>query len=214
MLYIDLSQAFDTFDHGILLNKMKHSGMFPDTLFFTISVNYLNTMLTNCKAVIYAYDTTLLYVHHNVYHILEALEQELLTLMQQFHASKLWLNLMETQYMVFNLRGTVIPKNPKPLVQNIEIQKVNSFKGLGVIFDEKLIQTKCIIYVCNKLISSKLPLNNVKNILTSETKCMPYLAHFYLHIIYIIYVWGMTLLASNRSRKLKLQKKCVRIIKN
>ena len=84
-------------------------------------------MFTNCEVVIYADDTTLLYAHHNVYHILEALQQEL-TLMQQFHASKLWLNLMKTQYMIFNSRGTALPKSPKLLVQNIEIQRDNSFK--------------------------------------------------------------------------------------
>ena len=56
-------------------------------LFFTIFVNDLHIMLTNCEVVIYADDITLLYAHLNVYHILEALQWKLITLMQWFYAS-------------------------------------------------------------------------------------------------------------------------------
>ena len=38
-------------------------------------------MLANCEAVIYVDNINLLYVHYNVYHILEALQWELISLM-------------------------------------------------------------------------------------------------------------------------------------
>ena len=82
-------------------------------LFFPIFVNDLHIVLTNCKTVIYADDTALLYAHHNVYHILEALKWELITLMQWFYASKILLNLRRTQHMIFNLRGIKLPTNSK-----------------------------------------------------------------------------------------------------
>ena len=55
-------------------------------------------------------------------------------------------------------------------MQNTEIERVNSFKCLGVILDEKLNWTKHVNYVCNKLISNKFLLNIAENILTSGIK--------------------------------------------
>ena len=92
--------------------------------------------------------------------------------MQWGHVSQLFLNPMKTQHMTFNLRGAALPKIPKLLVQNIEIERVNSFKCFKVILDDKLNRTKHINNLCHKLISSKFLLNNVKTILTSEIKCM------------------------------------------
>ena len=57
-------------------------------LYFTIFSNDLFIMLTICEAVIWADDTSLLHAPHIIYHILEVLQQELLTLLQLFHASK------------------------------------------------------------------------------------------------------------------------------
>ena len=126
----------------------------------------LHIMFMNCEAVIYADNTTLLYVHHNVYHSLEALQWELITLMQCFYATKLSLNLTKTEEMIFHFRGIILPKFPKLLVQNNKIDSLSSFKHLGVIFIEKLNSTKHINYTYNKLISNRSLLNSVKNILT------------------------------------------------
>ena len=81
-------------------------------------------MLTNCEAIIYADGTTLLYEHHNVCHILEALQQELVMLMQWFSASKLLLNLVKTQYMIFNVTENAFLKIKKLLPQNTEMERV------------------------------------------------------------------------------------------
>ena len=92
-------------------------------------------ILTNCEAIIYVDNTTILYAHYNVFCILEAFQWELITLMHWFYESKLSLHLMKTQY-IFNLRGIILLKIPKLLLQNTKIERVSSFKCLRVILDE------------------------------------------------------------------------------
>ena len=91
--------------------------------------------------------------------------------------------------MIFSLRKE--PISSKCVTLNGEIvDKVNTFKFLGVIIDDKLRWTDHVLYIKKKLSKGIGIFFKAKRVLSSDTLLTLYDCFIYPYIVYCIEVWG------------------------
>ena len=74
---------------------------------------------------------------------------------QGVHASKLFLNLAKTEWIIFARDKKALP-NIEPLkINGIHLNRCESFKCLGIYLDEHLNWNKHVNHICNKINSNK-----------------------------------------------------------
>ena len=96
---------------------------------------------------LYADDTALLISDSNILSLECKVNHELEKIKLWLQNNKLSLNCSKTNYMIFNKQPhKTCHFDLKLYINNISIQRVNSFKYLGVIFDDKLKWTDHIDY--------------------------------------------------------------------
>lgn len=229
-VFLDLSRAFDSLDHQILLDKLNNVGIrgVPLQLFknylsnrvqtvfcnskfssfgtikqgvpqgsilgpilFLIYINDLVNVSENCKYVIFADDTTLLFADKNILMLHNILKHELGLVKQWITHNKLNLNLNKTNLIFFKNRSDT-SEFPPVIVEDKTIQQVPHTKFLGVFVDEHLNWKTQIRSVCTKLSKASGILYRVRNQLTQKALLSVYFTLCYPHIIYCVSVWGCT----------------------
>ena len=66
------------------------------------------------------------------------MEDDLNILSKYFNNNLLTLNISKTKYMLFHSSRKTVPFHDDPMLQNNAVEKVNSFKYLGILLDETL----------------------------------------------------------------------------
>ena len=159
-VFIDLSKAFDTVDHSILLKKLKLYGITDKNL------AWFESYLSNRKQYIETGENSkidLKYVtcgvpkdlfldhvcfwymlttcHKDIKHLFIIVNNELINIKDWFNANKLSLNVEKTKYSFFHKpsKKDDIPLHLSKLIfNNYEIQREESIKFLGVLLDQHL----------------------------------------------------------------------------
>ena len=107
-------------------------------LLFIIYVNDL-PLCVNCKTVMYADDTTLLFRSSDQVSLQIDLDSNLNRIAQWFNRNKLTLNIKKTKLMLFGTTKNLDKfKDVTLKYNNNAIERVDSFKYLGVIFDSHM----------------------------------------------------------------------------
>ena len=179
--------------------------------YFCIAINDLANSLTNCDAILYADDSTLIYSGKNTTEIKENIEYDLNQCLDYFRANRMSVNLSKTEFIIFNLSNKVI--DPISLhVEDWHIHLSKSCKLLGIILDEKLTWKEHLSKVINKLKSNVYMLQCNKKLLGSTHLKMLYYAHINSHLMYGLELWGSMCTRTEFNRLYKVQKKCIRIM--
>ena len=93
-------------------------------LIFIIFSNDISKICEICKTVMFADDTSIYYLHKNIFKLYEKVWKDLTHLVDYFKANKLSLNIGKTNCMLFDINGKCIDSIPKLEMHNVLIERV------------------------------------------------------------------------------------------
>ena len=179
-------------------------------LLFLLYVNDMANVSSVLFTILFADDTNVFVQGKSLDHLIDVMNNELCKLSEWMAINKLSLNVKKTKCMIFSLRKE--PISSKCVTLNGEIiDKVRTFKFLGVIIDDKLRWTDHVLYIKNKLSKGIGIICKAKRVLSSDTLLTLYNCFIYPYVVYCIEVWGAVSMKYLMS-VLRLQKRVVRII--
>ena len=150
-------------------------------LLFLIYINDITNCSSLLKFILFADDTSILCSNRNLEKLIEDINNELNILSDWFKANKLSLNVVKTNYILFNLKDKLKNKHSSDSnlsdnhqlisIEGINITKVKYTKFLGVVIDEKLNFKEHINYIANKISRSTFVINKLKLKLPKKSSC-------------------------------------------
>ena len=179
-------------------------------LLFLIYMNDIYKAVPDINVKLFADDTNVFLFDQNSKNLSLKAADCLNKLNDWFTANKLSLNLTKTCYMVFSSKKD---DDIKLFLNNIEIEKVQSCKYLGIYIDDELNWQAHVNYVYNKIIKFTGILYKLRSKLSYEWLKAIYFAFVYPHLLYGIEIYANTFI-SYLDRLMKLNNKILRIIQN
>ena len=185
-------------------------------ILFLIYISDLPNISNIFKYLLFADDSTLYISGKSPKELVELANSELPKLYYWCTANRLTLNISKTHYMIFSnkpIRAVLPPMMMKHEFEYRIITRVESFKFLGVIFDERLSFKYHTSYLTNKLSRIASMFLKVKKILPPFILRTLYFAHVNSILSYCINIWAGT----NRTHLksvITMQKRIIRIINN
>jgi len=202
-------------------------------ILFNIFINDLPSA-SNIVTFLFADDTQGLVRGNHLPTLITRLNTELRNWSSWFRANRLGVNVNKTKYLIFHNRGKrinlegekvlfdnndpTLPHDPELVTELERICKSNppssqSYKLLGILFDENLTFKYHIDNLQSKLSKGIYLLNRVKNLLPQKALKSLYYAYIHSHLTYCPIILGCSP-ASDITKIFKLQKKAIRIISN
>ena len=183
---------------------------------FIFYINGIFKLNLRGRIQLYADDTILVYAENSLVDLKLAIENDLQIIHSFFHSLKLDLNAAKTKYMIFNSRKHFeyfTDSRVDISLDNVIIERVESYKCLGLVLDEMLNFDKHIDSVYNKCIPMMYAIKRARYFLTEKLLYQIYFAHVYSHLIFLNPIWSSTK-KGNMDRLFILQKKCLKFIQN
>lgn len=153
-------------------------------LLFILYINDINTSVRHCKVNLFADDTLLNISSSNLTDAVQKINQDLESLSLWLRQNKLKLNVQKTKYMLIGRKSVNTIDQPTIQIDNEQIERVNEFKYLGILIDEKLIFDKHINNIVKKTAMRIGILYRASNKLTSGAKLCIYNAMIKPHFQY------------------------------
>ena len=196
----------------------------------TLFLCYINDLftVTNLATFLFADDTSCLAEHNNLPDLINFVNTELQKIANWFRSNKMAVNISKTKFIIFRTKGKKIDISDTPVLFNnndinghqdpknifklerVFLENINpdhqTYKLLGVHFDEYLNFDKHSSYICAKLSRSLYCIKRVSNKLSKKSLLSLYYALIHPHLLYCINILSCTS-KSNLLRMQKMQKK-------
>lgn len=163
------------------------------------------------KYVLFADDTTIYASDTNLTRLSITINTELNKLYDWLISNQLTLNLKKTKYIIFHSNRKNINTSIEIKINNINIEKVETFKFLGITLNQHLLWTDHINSLCTKLAKTIGMLYKSKDFLDKKPLVTLYNSFFLSHINYCTLIWCFTT-EYNINRLKVLQKRAIRLI--
>ena len=99
----------------------------------------------SCKhlfPVLFADDTNLIATHNDFNHLINCVNDELLSIAKWFQMNKLTLNVKKCNFVIFcNINKSYPKEQAKVFINGSEIMQVKASKFLGILVDERLVKS-------------------------------------------------------------------------
>ena len=227
LLMIDLSKAFDTINHELLITKLSIYGVSPSSLkwfkaYLTSRRQYVRidnvdsnlAPISDCELHLYADDTTMLTCSPTMDQLMTTTNQALTTIVDWFLKNKLIVNLKKTECMTVMTKAKerfTSENNSTLSIDGNQIKQVLHHKLLGLVIDSHLTWNDHVDYIVSKAASRLFLLKKIKPLLSLKERKLFYSSMIMPVLEYGSVIWG-DFYVGITERLLKQQKRAARII--
>jgi hypothetical protein len=225
---VDINGSLSDFK-SILMSVLQGSSLGP--ILFLCFINDIH-YCTNLNMYLFADDTNALSKGDDLPALIENVNLELQKIALWLQSNKLAVNISKTKYIIFRSKNRNINLNGNEIYMNFNspnsIQKPElkvklsrvfndgdksnqTYKLLGVLFDEYLSFNQHIAYVQRKLSRSLYLLNRAKNFLSHKALRLLYFSTVHAHLMYCPIITSISS-KTNVGKLFLMQKKAIRIV--
>jgi hypothetical protein len=183
---------------------------------FIIYVNSIFNLPLNGKLFLYADDITLVYEANDRNDLKLRMEYDLQVLDVWLTCHFMRMNTAKTNYILFQGRTRLdyfTQNSLKIMLKDHLIERVESFKYLGLWIDEELKFHRHVEHVKSKIIPMTFAIRRIRPVISQNTAVKLYFAHIYPHLLYMNPFWNIV--SDNYMKILAVaQRKCLRFIFN
>ena len=179
-------------------------------LFFDVYSSDLNMLVNDDSLVMFADDTAIVYVHHDLDILVDHVNEKLKIIYDWCNFNKMLMNPDKCEYMLFTNRKVV--DDPHIYIGNSRVKRVNSVKYLGVHIDDGLKFNTHIDYLKGRLAQYCGITYRLSNYFSLQTAKTFYFSFIYSLISYCMCIWGGVFHTSRRAENIR--KLHNRIVKN
>lgn len=180
---------------------------------FNVYVNDILNIDPSIKFVMYADDTTLLYKAKDADELVHKINSVLGEMFLWTNKNALKININKTKAVMFRPKNKVLESIEPIILDSTEIELVDNFKTLGVVFSQNMSWDLHIQDLCRKLSKTIGLVCRHRYTFPPSVKMLLYKSLFYSYLNYCSLVWGTTT-ATNLEKIYLFQKRMLRIIAN
>lgn len=185
-------------------------GSILSSLLFIIFVNDIFDLPLKGHLQLYADDAALVYSCTDPQTLASYIQHDLDILYNWFYNNLMSFNISKTKYIIIQQTGINVDL-PPILVKGSPIERVFSYKYLGLWIDQRLKWTDHVNSVKTKIRPFLAVLRRCATLIPDTMKLSLYYSSIHSHLLHLISIWGTT--AANRIDELsRLQNKAIRYI--
>ena len=158
-------------------------------LLFLVYINDLSDVTASGDVLLFADDANHYESGHNIFELLNSVNENLQTIVNWFLANKLAINLIKTEAMVLSRKPLYFPL-PPVLVNNKPLPYSHTFKFLGLLIDNRLNWKSHISAIRSKLSTVCGIIYRIRNRISISISKLLYNSIKYPHIIYGNIIWS------------------------
>lgn len=187
-------------------------GSILSPILFLIFINDAFNLPLKGQIRMYADDSALNYENEDQQKLQQDMNHNIQILDDWFASNKMAMNVRKTQFMLFQTKNSKTDlTNFTVTLDNNKLDRVKSFKYLGLMLDENLTWEENVKYVANKIAPYVGILGRIKHTTHEKTKLQIYHAYINSHLMYMCHLWSTA--TSTRLHQIEmLQNKALRRI--